>query len=377
MYLDSESKTRLTSLNADRPFAESVRRKTERTNKMKKLIAIAAVALAGLTFAAECSTCNTCNTCNTCGTPCGWGYRIKVLLKTTATNTQIKQVNTCGTCGTCATCKEACYRKPTTKRFLGYVFGHTGKTTCSTCTCNAWDRFNLVLWNYDTKAPVAVRRLDVLQFNRFGQSEGSMAEVAVRLSNQGIEPFDLQFAGFGEMGTRTDGTPAIKSISGFCAGIIPALCKDNLKDQCGNPIPGQAYRSRIWTICREPLYSATTAAYGKWVMAWDSAIVNRINNGAIKFWTPTEGDDPDERDGFEASAGYTPARFTRGAALFFGAIDKEIDTEADVPCYTATCKAWLNHFEELGESSGDDVEEGLFWACDQTLVEVAPEEDPS
>ena len=27
MYLDSESKTRLTSLNADRPFAESVRRK--------------------------------------------------------------------------------------------------------------------------------------------------------------------------------------------------------------------------------------------------------------------------------------------------------------------------------------------------------------
>ena len=346
---------------------------------MKKLIAIAAVALAGLTFAAECSTCNTCNTCNTCGTPCGWGYRIKVLLKTTATNTQVKQVNTCGTCGTCTTCKGACYRKPTTKRFLGYVFGHTGKTTCSTCTCNAWDRFNLVLWNYDTKAPVAVRRLDVLQFNRFGESYGSMAEVAVRLSNQVTEPFDLQFAGFGEMGTRTDGTPAIKSISGFCAGVIPALCNDNLKDQCGNPIPSQTYRSRIWTICNTGLYSATTAAYGKWVMAWDSAIVNRINNGAIKFLAADddEGEETDdERVGFQAIGGYIPSRFGSNAALFFGAIDKTIDDEDEVTRYTATCKAWLRD-EELGEASDDDVEEGLFWACDQTLVEVAPEEDPS
>ena len=34
MHPDSESKTRLTSLNADRPFAESVRRKTERTGSV-------------------------------------------------------------------------------------------------------------------------------------------------------------------------------------------------------------------------------------------------------------------------------------------------------------------------------------------------------
>ena len=347
---------------------------------MKKLIAIAAVALTGAVFAATstCSTCNTCDTCNTCGTPCGWGYRIKVLLKTTTTKSTVKQVNTCGTCGTCATCKSACYRKPTTKRYLGYVFGHTGKTTCTACTCNGWDRFNLVLWNYDTKVPVEVRRLDVLQFNRFGESVGSMAEVAVRLSNQVTEPFDLQFAGFGNMGTRTDGTPAIKSISGFCAGIIPALCNDNLKDQCGNPIASQSYRSRIWTICGTPLYSATTAAYGKWVMAWDSAIVNRINNGAIKFMAaaPDDNDDEDARIGFEAIAGYIPARFTR-AALFFGAIDKTIAGEdEDVPYYTATTKAWLNDVE-LGEASDDEIEEGLFWTCDQTLVEAAPEEDPS
>ena len=338
---------------------------------MKKLIAIAAVALAGVTFAAEC---NTCSTCTTCGTPCGWGYRIKVLLKTTTTKSTVKQVNTCSTC---TTCKSACYRKPTTKRYLGYVFGHTGKTTCTACTCNGWDRFNLVLWNYDTKVPVEVRRLDVLQFNRFGESVGSMAEVAVRLINP---LFDLQFAGFGNMGTRTDGTPAIKSISGFCAGIIPALCNDNLKDQCGNPIPSQAYRSRIWTICGTPLYSATTAAYGKWVMAWDSAIVNRINNGAIKFVpaVAAQGDGEeieDERAGFEAIAGYIPARFS-SAALFFGAIDKTLVEDEDVPYYTATTKAWLNDVE-LGEASDDELAEGLFWACDQTTLEAAPEEDPS
>ena len=52
MYLDSEGKTRLISLNVDRPFAESVRRKTERTNKMKKLmIAAAAAAMVSGAFA--------------------------------------------------------------------------------------------------------------------------------------------------------------------------------------------------------------------------------------------------------------------------------------------------------------------------------------
>ena len=51
MYLDSESKTRLTSLNVDGPFAGSARRKTERTNKMKKLMIVAAVAAMGSAFA--------------------------------------------------------------------------------------------------------------------------------------------------------------------------------------------------------------------------------------------------------------------------------------------------------------------------------------
>ena len=37
MCLDSESKTRLTSLNADGPFAEGARRKKERTTKLVKI----------------------------------------------------------------------------------------------------------------------------------------------------------------------------------------------------------------------------------------------------------------------------------------------------------------------------------------------------
>ena len=262
---------------------------------MKKLIAIAAVALVGAAFA-------DCNTCDTCTTPCGWGYKVKILLKTTAAK-DIKKVNTCNTCTTCAT---GCYRKPTTKRYLGYFFGKTAKgTSCAPCGCNAWDTFNFVLWNYDTKVAILVPSFKMMQFNRFGEEKGTAFEMAFNLSNsQLLQEYDLQFAGFGNVGKRTDGTIAIKSVSGFCAGVINAYCTTYEKTCDVKPVG--VSRSYVWTICgTTKVWSHTTAAYGKWVMAWDSSIVNRITAGKIAF------------EGNKATGkGFVPARFSDYAQLF-------------------------------------------------------------
>lgn len=353
---------------------------------MKKLILAFAVAAASvIASAAECGTCGTCNPCNTCttcGKPCGWGYRIKVLLKTTATNSKAKVAQT--SCCSCTTCPSVCYRKPTTKRYLGYVFGVTNKANdCTPCECNCWKRFNLVLWDYDSKQPIPVRTLVVLQWNRFGESKGSMVETAVRLANTYVDesgkpqfPFDLQFAGLGDIGIRTDKTPAIKRVSGFCAGIIPSFCQDVTKTCC-ETIKGPAKRSTIYTLCYggsgctscstgdcdKSLFSCTTAAYGKWVMAWDSAIVNRITKGAIKFVAAADdNEDDDVTAGFMAIEGYTPNRFNQGTYLFFGAIDKVYGDEG----IEVTPKAYLNGLE-LGGDAGDAPAEGLIWAADQAL----------
>lgn len=280
---------------------------------MKKLIAIAAVALVGAAFA-------DCNTCDTCTTPCGWGYKVKILLKTTAVK-DIKKVNTCNTCTTCAT---GCYRKPTTKRYLGYFFGKTAKgTSCAPCGCNAWDTFNFVLWNYDTKVAIFVPSFTMLQFNRFGEEKGTAFEMAFNLSNNQVQlrqEYNLQFAGFGNVGKRTDGTIAIKSVSGFCAGVINAYC--TTYEKTCEVKPTATTRSYIWTICgTTQAWSGTTAAYGKWVMAWDSSIVNRITAGKIAF-------NNDNR----ATEGFVPARFSDYYQLFAkgsAAVNEDEEYEAE------------------------------------------------
>ena len=287
---------------------------------MKKLIAIAAVALVGAAFA-------DCDTCNTCGDPCGFGYKLKVLLKTTASKSDtVKKVNTCNTCNTgCTTCLKDCYRKPVTKKLLGYVFGKTGGTQCGGCDCNDWDTFNFVLWNYVTKDPILVEKIDVQQFNRFGESKGTMAEMAFRLRGETYTevanvpfPFDLQFAGFGNMGTRTNGKPAIKSVSGFCAGTIPCFCYDYYEDQCGTKHNETNRLSHVWTICGvDNRWSAHTAAYGKWVLAWDSPIVNRITAGKIAF-DVLEIAGEEEGLATLATSGYTPTGF-KAPYLFYAA----------------------------------------------------------
>ena len=259
---------------------------------MKKLIAIAAVALVGAAFA----------DCNTCTKPCGWGYKVKILLKTTAAaNTKVA-----ASCSTCKTTVNGCYRKPTTKRYLGYFFGKTAGdgTSCTPCGCNDWEKFNFVLWNYDTKDAILVPSFNLMQFNRFGEEKGTAFEMAFALSNSQITyEYNLTFAGFGNVGKRTDGTLAIKSVSGFCAGVINDYCA-TLEKNCSTINVKAVARSSVWTICGTKAYSATTAAYGKWVMAWDSSIVNRITAGKIGFL------------GNMATSGFTPARFRDYNLLF-------------------------------------------------------------
>ena len=81
------------------------------------------------------------------------------------------------------------------------------------------------------------------------------------------------------------GATALKSASGFCAGVLPQYCEKVAKDACGTQTVGLS-RSRVWTICGTPCYSGTSAAYGKWMLRWDSSIANRVQNGRITFGQP-------------------------------------------------------------------------------------------
>ena len=367
---------------------------------MKKLIAIAAVALTGAVFAAtSCNTCSTCDTCVTCGDNCGFGYKLKVLIKTTSTKVPTKVI--ASSCNVCNTCTGTCYRKPVTKKYLGYFFGKTtGYSACTPCICNDWQAFNFVLWDYVNKNAIDIRRFELQQLNRFGESKGSMAEMAFRIGN--YEGIDLQFAGQGNMGTRTNGTPAIKSISGFCAGLLPVYCQEDLSTPC-EKITGPRYRSIVWTICGAPYYSLTSAAYGKWVLAWDSAIVKRIKAGNIKFYTaPIVSEGEEEAAAGEvqflcmalANNGYTPSSLAANIPLYCEAVvDAEATEDADAEITGHAFKGFTAEGEPVeleapeADSEGEDAEDAdtlageFVWSCDLSqfkaidIVEVEDVED--
>lgn len=354
---------------------------------MKKLIAIATIAVTGALFAATapCNTCSTpCNTCVTCGDNCGFGYKLKVLIKTTSTKVPTKAVKATSTvcCNTCETCVGTCYRKPVTKKYLGYFFGKTsGYSACTPCICNDWQAFNFVLWDYVNKNAIDIRRFELQQLNRFGESKGTMAEMAFRIGN--YEGIDLQFAGQGNMGTRSNGTPAIKSISGFCAGLLPVFCQNDLSTPCEKKV-GPRYRSIVWTICEAPYYSLTSAAYGKWVLAWDSAIVKRIQAGNIKFYTvpvTSEGGEGQQTAaGGEvqflcmalANNGYTPSSLEANIPLYCEAVvDDEATVDADAVITGHAFKGFTADGEPVeleapeADSEDEDAPAGEFvWSCD-------------
>ena len=245
---------------------------------MKKMIVFSAIAgLAGFAMAAP-----------ECGADCAWGYKVKTILKTT----------TAANISNATTCVAGCYRKPATKRYLGYFFGKTeaGQGTCgaSSCGCNDYTAGNLVVWNFDTKQAVKIDSASFIQLNRIGYADTKTAEIAFTVN-------DLTFAGFGTCGKRADGTVAIKNANGFVAGLIPGLCS-TCDEVCGAIDPSTCVDTdaNVWSICGDPGTSKTTAAYGKWAMAWDAEIVDRITTGKTVL----------DDDG-KASAGFIPAGFAQ------------------------------------------------------------------
>ena len=268
MYLDSESKTRLTSLNVDGPFAGSARRKTERTNKMKKLMIAAAVAaMTAGAFAAEAEE-------TVCNEKCPFGYQIKVALKTTSTLSVSNRTTEC---------KEYCFRGPASLRLAGFVWGITeedGDDPCGEkgCKCNAWDGAKIQMWNYDTHAAAQFTAMAGLQLDRiFSRNlDSTMVEIAFDLDQ-------LRFAGFGYVAKR-NGKWTIKNLAGFCAGVLPQECRScSETDPCTEECKAwdDTAPVKVWGICDSEaaapsVESPTTAAYGKWTLDWSAAVYQHV-----------------------------------------------------------------------------------------------------
>ena len=87
---------------------------------MKKIImAFAIAAVAGF---ASASSCN-----DPCGEACPFGYRLKVMVRTTGSCNAINTAKTA-----CDECNMASFRGPVIRRFMGLVYGTTG-TEAGTC----------------------------------------------------------------------------------------------------------------------------------------------------------------------------------------------------------------------------------------------------
>ena len=236
---------------------------------MKKLmIAAALAAIAGGAFAA--SSCSK-------AVSCGYGYRLRVIVRTTAGQKVTDAAEEC--------CD--CFRKPAVRRILGFVYGTTakkdtpdvcGKST-SVCGCNEWGDAKIALWDYDTQAAINTDSAELLQLNRIGYENRTRAEmcfvVATKCASTSAEAYGLTFAGFGTCGKR-DGVITLKTVSGFCAGLLPATC--GAANTCDKPTCGSA----IWTMCDDAaqVKCATTAAYGKWNLTWNQDIADYGNDKA-------------------------------------------------------------------------------------------------
>ena len=234
---------------------------------MKKImIAAALAAIAGGAFAA--SPCSK-------AVDCGFGYRLRVIVRTTVgDNVYATDASSCDKpCG--------CYRKPAVRRILGFVYGQTsagsvtngpcGKVT-GVCGCNGWETANVALWDYDTKAALNTVGAELLQLNRIGYENRTRAEMCFQLSTTcgqaGSTWAPLVFSGFGTCGKR-DGVITLKTVSGFCAGLLPAVC--GAASQCDKPTCGNT----VWAMCSDTAIACgTTAAYGKWNLTWNQDIAD-------------------------------------------------------------------------------------------------------
>ena len=234
----------------------------------KMMIAAAVAALVGGAFADACNEDCT----SECTTPCQFGYRLKVMVRTTV-------ACTVGSVGACGECSNATYRKPAIRRFVGAVYGisntENNPSLCKEgCACNDWkDNAYIAMWDYDNASPVALDAdaTELLQLNRVGCSaaETMKAEMLFKLGLLCADGKvrEMMFAGFGLCGDH-DGKITLGQVQGYCAGQLPAgaTYMQNCKEV-------STCTTRAWNLCCNTAFECGfTAAYGKWTLVWDSGI---------------------------------------------------------------------------------------------------------
>ena len=260
---------------------------------MKKvMIAAAVAALAGIASAATCGECD-------CAVTCTFGYRLKVMVRTTGSCSVQKQ-NPCGECETGA------YRGPVIRRFMGLVYGKepsgTGLCGETACGCNDWkDTAWVAIYDYDNSTPMYLDAdtTELLQLNRIGckAEDRQKAEMAFTIGFTCTEKgttnkSQMTFAGFGLCGNH-NGQITIGAISGYCAGQLPAG-GSYTTGPCTDPT--QVCYTYAWNICCNTEYKcAYTAAYGKWTLVWDSSIAAQVTK---KLLTDKEQNGPSATTGW-------------------------------------------------------------------------------
>lgn len=233
----------------------------------KMMIVLAATALVGV---ASAGTCN--------DTACPFGYRLKVMVRTTTPCNARDAANACNDCAT------ATYRTPAIRKFMGVVYGETASTAgkCGdVCGCNDWkDNAYVALYDYDTGRPVTLdaSTTELIQLNRIGckAEDRAKAELAFSIGTAcGKNVAQMTFAGFGLCGNH-NGEITLGAVAGYCAGQLPSgtivgcgPCDDGT-ESCG---------SKVWNLCCNTAYDCNyTAAYGKWTLVWDGGIADRVGS---------------------------------------------------------------------------------------------------
>ena len=242
---------------------------------MKKvMIAAAITALVGAASAASC-------------TDCPFGYRLKVMVRTTASCNVVTK-------DACNECTTAAYRGPVIRRFMGMVYGTTatepGVCGDNGCACNDWkDTANVAFFDYDAAAPLTLDAgaTELIQLNRIGckAEDRNKAEMAFAVGFTCKENVaQLVFAGFGYVGNH-DGKITLGSVSGYCAGQLPSGATIN-NGPCVDPTTNCG--NLAWNICCNTSYlCAYTAAYGKWTLVWDNGITDKVGTNLTEAQAKT------------------------------------------------------------------------------------------
>lgn len=229
-------------------------------------MALAITAVAGVASAA------------TCGEDCPFGYRLKVMVRTTGSCSVTAQ-------SACDECSTATYRGPVIRRLMGMVYGSTATEagTCGDtgCACNTWeDNAYVAFYDYDNASPMTLDAdtTELIQLNRIGckAEDRQKAEMAFTVGFTCSENVaQMTFAGFGLCGNH-NGKITVGAISGYCAGQLPAGAVVS-NGPCADPTT--VCGNLVWNLCCNTSYScAYTAAYGKWTLVWDSTIADKVGS---------------------------------------------------------------------------------------------------